>query len=294
MSYLDQLPTDPTPVWRNIAGFEAMMAHYDAELERLSVPYQSHYIETRFARTHVLSAGDSHNPPLFLWHGMNINASMYVDWLNALADTFFLIAPDAPGHGGKSDATRLDKKSADYGKWASDVMDAFDISSAHQAGVSMGGWMQLQLASYAPEKIKSASLISSAGFMPVSKMLLVRVLPWGFFGNDVIARRMVKVMSGVDAPPNEDEVRMFKILFDMKTEKTVPIIDNEALAKLSAPTQLLMAEREQTFSPHKVIERAKNVLPNLQHTEILPGMSHGMGENIQLVIDKVRQFALSV
>ena len=291
MAYADSLPVDPTPVWRSTQAFEKMMAYYDSQLTQITVPYDSRYVDTRHGKTHLLVVGDSANPPLMLWHGMSINATAYINWFNLLADDFYIIAPDTLGDAGKSAPNRMDKRqSLAYGEWAADVMDAMGIDRAHHAGVSQGGWLQLQLAAVAVEKMLSVSLVSSAGILPVSKMIPIKVLPWMIFGADAAAKRMVRVMSGVNELNDPEMVKIFKLIFELKTEFGTPIMRDEDIRKLTAPTQLLMGEYEQTYPPHEVIQRAQSLLPDLRRAEILPGMSHGMAEKPDLIPTMVREF----
>ena len=291
MAYVDQLPVDPTPIWRSVAAFERMMTYYDQQLLRITVPFETRFVETRFGKTHVIVVGDVTKPPLMLWHGMNINAIAYVDWFNMLADDFAIFAPDTPGDAGKSAPTRMDKRnSLDYGRWASDVMEALGIERAHHVGLSQGGWMQMQLAAVAPQKVITASLFSSAGFLPVSYKILIKVLPWLMFGAKVAAERMVRVMSGTNSLQDAEMVTVFQLVFGLKVESGTPIMRDEDIVKLTAPTQLLMGEYEVTFPPHKVIERARKLLSNLQCADILPAMSHGMSENPNLPPRLIREF----
>lgn len=295
MVYADKLPVDPTPVWRSVAAFERMMDYYDKQILRITVPFETRFVETRFGTTHVIAAGDAAKPPLMLWHGMNINATAYIHWFNLLAHDFYMIAADTVGDAGKSAPTRMDKRNTvDYGRWAADVMDALGIARAHHAGISQGGWMQMQLAAAAPQKMISSSLISSAGFLPVRSTIALKVLPWLIFGTKAAAERMVRVMSGTNSLTDPEMVTVFELIFGLRVESGTPIMKDDDIRKLSAPTQLLMSEYEQTYSPYQVIARAKRLLPNLKQAEVLPGLSHGMSEKPDLVPLLVREFIRQV
>ncbi len=293
MANVDQFPVDPTPVWRSAAAFERMMAYYDAQLTRITVPYETRFVDTRFGKTHLIAAGDPSNPVLMLWHGMNINATAYVHWFNQLADAFYIIAPDTLGDAGKSAPTRMDKRgSLDYGRWAVDVMDALGIARAHHAGLSQGGWLQMQLAAVDPARLITASLFSSAGFLPVSQAILVKVLPWMLLGPKRAAERMVRVMSGTNSLNDPTMVEVFQLIFGLKVESGTPIMRDDDIRRLTAPTQIFMGALEQTFPPEGVIAKARHLLPNLVRAEVLPSLSHGMGEQPDLPPHLVRGFAL--
>jgi len=268
-------------LYRSVDAYQRMQSFYDSQLALLQVPYQTRYIDTRHGKTYVLTAGDPANPPLVLWHGMNANLVTWVPQINLFATRFYVIAPDTVGDAGRSDPRRLDRKSPAYGEWAADVLNALNIQRAHMIGISGGGWMILRLATFAPEVLRSAVLMSSAGFFPISNMILVRVLPWLLFSSpENAARRFLKVMSPPNFPITQEAVTAFVLLMPFKAQTGLYVFTDDEIRQLNAPTMLLMGQYEATCDPHKVIERARRLIPNLCRAELVPGVGHGMtGEN---------------
>lgn len=80
------------------------------------------------------------------------------------------ITPDFPGHGhsGGTPLTTIDAMA----DWLADFMTAAGITSAHIAGHSQGGLIALELASRFPDKVRTASFISTALGIPVNDYLL--------------------------------------------------------------------------------------------------------------------------
>jgi pimeloyl-ACP methyl ester carboxylesterase len=48
------------------------------------------------------SSGSSDAPALVLVHGVMVTRKMWLPQLQALADTFYVLAPDLPGHGAQA------------------------------------------------------------------------------------------------------------------------------------------------------------------------------------------------
>jgi pimeloyl-ACP methyl ester carboxylesterase len=287
---------DGSILYKNRTAYDAAMAFYDSQLARVTMPHQTCYIETRHGSTHVLTAGTPDAPALVLWHGMNANLTSWAPQINFFAQQFYVIAADAVGNSGKSDPRRLDRKSLAYGEWSADVLAALNIQQAHHVGISGGGWMILKLANVAPHTIQSATLISSAGFKPITLKIIFKMLPHMLFNTpENSARRFLKIMSppGYDIP--ESDIQGFAHLFNFKSERSIPVIPDDEIRCLTAPTMLLMGQYEVTFDPRSVIECAQQLIPNLVRAEIVAGVGHGMtGEKPDMINEKILNFIGSV
>ncbi|MGR3491196.1 MAG: alpha/beta fold hydrolase [Shimia sp.] len=80
------------------------------------------------------------------------------------------ITPDFPGHGESAgEALTSIEAMAD---WMIAFMDAVGIDAAHMAGHSQGGLVLLEIASRYPERVKTASFISTALAIPVNDALV--------------------------------------------------------------------------------------------------------------------------
>ena len=115
------------------------MAHYDACLQRLGLPYQDHYIDTHWGTTHVVAFGDQGNKPVVLWHGGHGNAMTWTAWIAALVPCYRLYAVDTIGEMGKSAPNRPDKSGPAYGQWAAETLDGLRLKRASMIGISNGG-----------------------------------------------------------------------------------------------------------------------------------------------------------
>lgn len=273
------------------------MALYDATLKRLTMPYESLTVDTRFGKTHVVAAGPDSSPPIILLHGAASSAAGYWPLINGLAATYRTYAPDAPRHLGKTEPFHLSPRGADYGKWLVDVLHALDVEQANLVGFSFGGWVTLKLAAFAPERIAKAVLISPVGvvrfraqYMMRAPVLLLRMLlnPTG-----TAIRKFARLIAGPTAPDSMiDEVadagEVFVKNFRMQDMPFRP--SNRDLQKLRAPTLVLMGQHDSFCRPEAVISRLQSNLPDVR-SEIIPHVGHAMFfEQPEPVSDRIREF----
>ena len=99
--------------------------------------------------------------PLIYLHGTDGLA----EWpaiLDTLAERFDVIVPDHPGFGASEVPQWLDDVS-DVAYIYLDAVAKLGLSGAHVVGQSLGGWIALEMAVRSTERLRSLTLISSAG-----------------------------------------------------------------------------------------------------------------------------------
>ncbi|MEK9679999.1 MAG: alpha/beta hydrolase [Rhodospirillaceae bacterium] len=142
--------------------------------------------------------------PLLLLHGANGNAS-WLPVIEELAENYDVILPDHPGFGETAQPDWADNIS-DMAYFYLDVIEALGLSHLHLAGHSMGGWIAAEIAVRDSHRLKSLTLVASAG-----------ILETGVDMGDLFAwspeRTIEKVYSRqefrdqmLDFEPSEDEI----------------------------------------------------------------------------------------
>lgn len=272
-------PPDNSSLYRSAEGYRQVVAHYDATLQGMGVPYESTYVETRFGLTHVIVSGHEQGKPLVLWHGVNANATTWANWIPTLAPVYRVYAIDTIGGLGKSAPSRLPKKGPVYGQWAAEALEGLGLKRANMIGASNGGWLILKLGSVAPDLIGSAVLMSSAGFAPLSIKLVFRMIPRSLFKSpQEIARALLELLSPPDLPPDPFFLKFFELIVSsgFRSEQMAPALSDGEIQQLTAPAYLLMGQYEVSFNPYRAIERGLSLLPNVIAAEIVPGVGHTM------------------
>ncbi|WP_207459114.1 alpha/beta fold hydrolase [Azospirillum sp. SYSU D00513] len=103
--------------------------------------------------------------PLLLLHGF---AGDLLTWqlnMPVLGADRRVLAVDLPGHG-QSTLDVGDGRVAGFAPWLLRFLDAVGLDRMHVAGHSMGGYVGMELARLAPERVASLTLIASAGLGP--------------------------------------------------------------------------------------------------------------------------------
>lgn len=77
-------------------------------------------------------------------------------WTASLTKKYRLYAPDTVGQPGYSAETRLNPRSFQYGEWAADGIDAFELVKPVVMGGSYGAGILFNLAAVAPRKLEKA------------------------------------------------------------------------------------------------------------------------------------------
>lgn len=143
-----------------VAGYVVPVAGDDEEEQ--GPKYE--FIDTKAGRMRYLKRGTS-GETVILIHGFGGDLDGWLFNHEALADRASVYAIDLPGHG--QSEKRLDtpglKPLTDA---VADFMDRLGLSSAHLVGHSMGGAIGLQMALDHPSRVKSLTLICSAGLGP--------------------------------------------------------------------------------------------------------------------------------
>jgi pimeloyl-ACP methyl ester carboxylesterase len=277
-------PPDNSSLYKSAEGYHKVMAHYDATLQKMDIPYETKYVETRFGPTYAIISGNESGKPIVLWHGLNANLTAWINltgqtnWFTALAPTYRVYAIDAIGGMGKSAASRPSKTGPAYGQWAADALEGLGLKRANVIGISNGGWLIIKLASVAPEMISSAVLMSSGGFRSISKVQAARMISQIILkSSEEAARRMQALVSPPDLPPDPDTLEVFELMLGhFRFEQNTPVLSDVEIRRLAAPTYLMMGQYEVGFNPYGVIERGLSLLPNVITAEIVPGVGHMM------------------
>ncbi|MCC7369625.1 MAG: alpha/beta fold hydrolase [Chloroflexi bacterium] len=114
-------------------------------------------IDLRYSEHGVGGAG-----PIVLLHGFPLNRAMWDEQVASLADRYHLIVPDLRGHG-ETDAPDGPYEMADHAGDVLALLDRLGHQRAAVVGLSMGGYILLQLMTRAPERLSAVVLADTMG-----------------------------------------------------------------------------------------------------------------------------------
>jgi 2-hydroxymuconate-semialdehyde hydrolase len=126
--------------------------------------------------------GDPAHPPVLLVHGIGRSLEDWDELVDRLRDDHRVIRLDVPGFG-QSDPLAGPVGHASVARGIAPVLDALGESRpVHAIGNSLGGAIVMELAVADPERVRSLTLVNSAGFgatvTPLLRMLAVPGLGW--------------------------------------------------------------------------------------------------------------------
>jgi len=256
-------------------------------------------VPTRHGATHVLTAGDPQQPPLVIFHGWGIHhAEAALDWdFDRLADHFYLICPDAPGHSGRSEALDLPTKTDAYGEWCADVLEGLHIERAALAGNSGGAFMALKFAAYAPQRVIGLCLSNPSGIVGhwLTPIWVWAMLPVLIHPTENTARRFVRLMNTAAMPAWQQENFTHTLHHLYKQRKLmkynpVPLSDAD-LRRLTMPLHIALGEFR-PICPLRALEKRVRALCPHATLERLPDAGHILSADQQsaLVLTSVERW----
>jgi len=122
-----------------------------------------------FGKTRIAEAGKGNPEALILMHGIGGHLEAYAKNVVELGKHYHVIAFDYVGHGLSEKRTDITYQIADYVEQLRELMDAFDIESAHISGESLGGVVTGVFATTYPKRIKRAVLNTTGGIPIVTE-----------------------------------------------------------------------------------------------------------------------------
>ena len=122
------------------------------------------FAEVGGANIRYAKRGDGAESVLLI-HGFGGDLDNWLFNIDALAENATVYALDLPGHG-QSTKSIADPSVAGLAKTVTAFMDKVGIRKAHLVGHSLGGAIAMQVAASAKDRVKSLTLIASAGLGP--------------------------------------------------------------------------------------------------------------------------------
>src|SRR5215212_4701938 len=164
----------PSP-FKSTEGEAEFMAAYEATLKLWPVAYEPMDIAGRYGRTHLVASGPKDAPSLVLLHMYFTSLTQWAANITNLSRDYRVYAIDIMGQPSKSIPNRAIKGREDFVAWLSEVLDALNIKSTYLVGASYGGWLSLNYAIGAQERVNKIALLSPAGgLVPLVKQFYVR------------------------------------------------------------------------------------------------------------------------
>ncbi len=281
-----------TGFYRSAEGARAVEARYRAILARWPVPNQQLRVATREGETFVVACGEAGAPALLLLHGSASNSAMWMGDVAAWARHFRVYAVDLIGEPGLSAASRPALASEAHALWLGDVLESLALERVSMVGISLGGWLALDLATRRPEQVESLALLCPGGVGRQRKEFLFEALPLLLLG-EWGRRKLMALVAGpaATAAPPPPEFRDFMALiyrhFRARRE-SLPVFSDEALQRLRMPVLAILGARDAMLDSADTRRRLER---NVPHAGIayLPDAGHVLIHQTDRILDFLRR-----
>jgi pimeloyl-ACP methyl ester carboxylesterase len=254
---------------------------YQRTVEALwPVPVEHAYVKTRFGTTHALLSGPRGGSPVVLLHGAGLSATSWHRTVGPLAERFRIIAVDHVFDRGLGRQSVVVGGERDTARWVADVLAGCGLRSASLVGLSQGAWVAAATARYHPELTDRLVLLAPAATIASFRApfwLLFRGIQHALPAGDprVRARRTFAM---VNAEPEPQLLEQTALGLEHFVEQRPPVLPRRFpdadIRRITAPTSLLVAERELLYEPRAALRRARRLFPNLIRADVVPGAGH--------------------
>lgn len=254
-------------------------AAYEATLALWPVAHESLEVTTSFGITHLNVAGSLDAPPLVLIHGAQISSPVWFANIEPLSRHYRVFAPDVVDQMGLSLPTRRLRSPRDCSDWLAEVLDGLGIDRAAFVGHSQGGWLVLNLALAAPQRVERMVLLSPApALLRLHWQTLLHMLPVLAIPSRAMYTWSFQWMTTMRLDSQQPNPLVEQFMVGTKTFRpqelsmgVTSVFTDEELRRITAPTLLLIGDHEVVYSPHKALERARTLIPNVEADLIRDG-----------------------
>jgi pimeloyl-ACP methyl ester carboxylesterase len=276
------LPRGALPLFRTEETRAKLMAMDDEALRRWPTRVERLFVATRYGRTHVVASGDPGSPPLVLLHPMGIAAFAWSSIAGELSKAHRLYALDTIGDIGCSELTdpkRTPKTGRDYTNWLADVYQALGLTRADVVAGSMGGWIAMNLAIRAPQRVRRLVLLGPMGLpsWPVTLRVFAPILTVMVRPTEANIARVTAHVLGNGERVNRELAPWMRInMRECKSLNGWPLpIPARKLRRIKAPTLAILGGQDGLVLSANAAARALRNIASCE-LEVLPHAGHLM------------------
>lgn len=273
-----------TQIYKSEQAGKRIHELYREILASWPVAHEEKTVATRFGDTFVVASGPRDAPGVVLLHGTMATAAMWRDEVQTLASDHRVYAVDVIGDAGFSAPVRPPVSTDAHALWLNDVLDALGVPGAHVVGLSLGGWLAIDLAARYPERVHSLTLITPGGV--ADKNVIIWALPLmmlGSWGTQKVMERILGPAPEVVTRDQQQVAALSAAIFQgMQPRSGLRTFSDEELAALDMPVLVLLGADDVTMDSAKIEGRFRQLAP---HSEVktFPGVRHFLGNQSEAI-----------
>ncbi|WP_079176779.1 alpha/beta fold hydrolase [Streptomyces sp. MUSC 14] len=239
-------------------------------------------VETSFGTTHVYRY-DPEDPaarervPLVLVHGAGSCSAMWYPNTPALSAERPVYAIDTPGDPGRSVQRAPIHEPERAAQWLDETLAALGLDHAHLLGSSYGGWLVLNQAYRAPDRLASVTLLDPGGLEKVGPRFFVWIFASLFatFAPKALRPRLASWLEQpvLVVPELRTMIRTGVRAYRIRRPVPEPLTEAE-LCSIRKPLYLVLGRRSLLVHPDRQVERVPRLIPGAR-AEIISRTGHG-------------------
>ena len=233
-------------------------------------------------------------PPLVLLHGYMATSAMWSPNIADFSKDYRVYAIDVMGQPSKSIPDEPIRNAADYVAWLTATLDGLHLDRVSLVGMSYGGWLALNYAMVAPERVQKLVLLSPAGgLLPMVKQFSLRGMLMSSFPTRFTVNSFMRWLGFNDHPGEADARPILELMYlglkhfrmPQETLRVMPtVFSDDELRAMHVPTLLLLGDHEVICDPATALARARRLIPDFEG-ELVPGCSHDMCFSQHRIVD---------
>jgi pimeloyl-ACP methyl ester carboxylesterase len=268
------------------------LAGYDAALDRVwPVARDILDVATGFGTARVYRSGRPTGVPVVLLPGAGGGAFMWRHHIVPLGVTRPVFAVDPVGEPGYGVQARPIADGGDASRCLRELLDGLDVERAHLVGCSYGGWVALRHALAYPGRSASVTLLDPAGLAPLTAKVVLWIVAGGLAGlAPTPVRRLAARWLNNPTLCDAEMMRMIRASMSFRRRLPVPpVLTDEELAAVTAPTLALLGERSQLYPTAEIAARIGRVMPAAR-IAVLPGAGHAFPMDDTAIVERIATF----
>ena len=275
-------------------------AAYDRALEAWPTRPSESDVATSYGTTHVLAIGAGSATPIVLLPGLAVSAPSWFADAAALSEGRRVYAVDTIGDVGRSVQTARVRDGSDMASWLDEVLIALDLERVHLVGLSYGGWLTVNQAVRAPERLASVTAVDPVGAIGRPQWtFLAGIVPDSILASvaksDRALHRLMRRLNNGSTPrqPLLDISVAGLRTFVGKQPFPKRLTDDE-LRRVRTPALLLFCERSPVNRAPRAVQRSCDLIEGAT-AEVVPDAGHMLPvEKPALFTDRVLDFVHEV
>jgi pimeloyl-ACP methyl ester carboxylesterase len=179
-------------------------------------------------------------------------------------------------------------------EWLSATLDGLHLDRICLVGQSYGGWLALNFAIAAQNRVQKLVLLSpGGGFVPMARQFSLRGMLMVWFPTRVTVNSFMRWLGLTDRPGATDARPVLELMYlglrhfrvPVETLRVMPVMfPDDQLRAMRVPTLLLIGEQEVICDPVTALAQARRRFPDVQG-ELVPQCSHDMCFSQRRIVD---------